>query len=138
MSIGVAPFLDPKPLRADDIEGMNIFVSVETDEDVPYLARALGEQTLTVGTDFGHNDLGTELGAHQTILARQDIAPELAAKMVDANGRKLYGVDPQFRPARKQACTAVPHVEAAAGGPPIVVPSWVRDQPRRSPELQPT
>jgi hypothetical protein len=138
MSIGVAPFLDPKPLRADDIEAMNIFVSVETDEDVPYLTRALGEQTLTVGTDFGHNDLGTELGAHQTILAREDIPAAQAARMVDANGRKLYAIDPGFRPASSPPSTYLPHVEAAAGGPPIVVPSWVRDLRSAAAELQPS
>jgi aminocarboxymuconate-semialdehyde decarboxylase len=137
MSIGVQPFLDPKPVRPEDLERMNIFVSVETDEDVPYLARALGEQTLTVGTDFGHNDLGSEIGAHQTILARKDIGNDLATKMVDANGRKLYGIDPAFRPAPDHPSLVIPHIQAAAGGPPIVLPSWVREQRERSPELQP-
>jgi hypothetical protein len=134
MSIGVEPFLDPKPIRAEDIEQMNIFISVETDEDVPYLARALGDRVLTVGTDFGHNDLGSEIGAHQTILARPDIGTDLARRMVDTNGRSLYNIDSNFRPAPDRPSRDIPYVRAAAGGPPIVVPSWVRDREER--ELQ--
>jgi len=136
-SIGVEPFLDPKPLQPEDLEAMNIFVSVETDEDVPYLAKVLGEQTLTIGTDFGHNDLGSEIGAHQTILARSDIGTGLAAKLVDANGRKLYDINPAFRPAPDTPADNVPNIHAAAGGDPIVLPSWVREQRKRSAELQP-
>jgi uncharacterized protein len=138
MSIGVRPFLETKQLRPDEIEEMNIFVAVETDEDVPYLAKALGEQTLTIGTDFGHNDLGTEVGAHQTILARQDVDEDLATKLVDANGRKFLDIDTSFHPAPDHPSTVVPHIQAAAGGPPIVVPPWVREQQERSPELQPS
>jgi predicted TIM-barrel fold metal-dependent hydrolase len=138
MSIGVQPFLDPKPVRPEDIERMNMFVSVETDEDVPYLAQALGNQALIVGTDFGHNDLGTELGAHQTILARQDIKKSLAADMVDANGRRLYDIDPKFKPAPDAPSATVPHVQAAAGGPPIVLPTWVREQRQPAEALQPS
>jgi len=128
MSIGVEPFLDPKPVTPEDIERMNMFVSLETDEDVPYLAAALGNQSLVLGTDFGLNDLGTELGAHQTILARSDIEHDLATDIVDLNGRKLFDLDPKFQPAPEVSSGVVPHVEAAAGGPPIVLPTWVRDQ----------
>ncbi|MEV8517650.1 amidohydrolase family protein [Dactylosporangium sp. NPDC051484] len=131
MSIGVTPFLDAKPVHPEDIERMNVFVAVETDEDVPYLANALGEQSLIVGTDFGHNDLGTELGAHQTILERQDVRDSLAQKIVNDNGRALYDIDPKFQPAPAEpAFEDIPHVHAAAGGPAIVVPTWVRDKKR--------
>jgi predicted TIM-barrel fold metal-dependent hydrolase len=132
MSIGVEPFLDPRPVTGEDIERMNMFVSVATDEDVPYLAKSLGDQCLVVGTDFGHNDLGTELGAHQTILARSDIRPDLAADLVDRNARKLLDIDPSYRPAPEVA-QELPHVQAAAGGPPIVVPTWVREQRAKDP-----
>jgi predicted TIM-barrel fold metal-dependent hydrolase len=128
MSIGVVPFLDTKPVLPEDIERMNIFVSLETDEDLPYLANALGNQSLVVGTDFGHNDLGTELGAHQTVLARPDLKHEVAADIVDRNGRKLLDIDPNYRPAPSLPSATVPHVEAAAGGPAIVLPTWVREQ----------
>jgi uncharacterized protein len=133
MSIGVEPFLDPRPITGEDIERMNLYVSFETDEDIPYLANALGDQCLVTGTDFGHNDLGSELGAHQTILARSDISPDLAANLVERNGRKLLDIDPSFCPAPQLPVTEVPNVEAAAGGPPIMVPTWVREQHAKEP-----
>jgi hypothetical protein len=133
MSIGVEPFLDPRPITGEDIERMNLYVSFETDEDIPYLANALGDQCLVTGTDFGHNDLGSELGAHQTILARSDISPDLAVNLVERNGRKLLDIDPSFCPAPQLPVTEVPNVEAAAGGPPIMVPTWVREQHAKEP-----
>jgi hypothetical protein len=96
---------------------------------VPYLATALGRQNLIVGTDFGHNDLGSEIGAHQTVLARPDVGADLATRIVDTNARRLLDLDAAFRPAPAQPPQGeLPHVHAAAGGPAIIVPSWVREQ----------
>jgi predicted TIM-barrel fold metal-dependent hydrolase len=137
-SIGVEPFLDSKMTSPEQLERMNVYVSVETDEDVPYLAKWLGSPNLVVGTDFGHNDLGTEVGAHQTILARPDVDADLASRIVDTNARRLLNVDASFTPAPAELAPEVPHVHAAAGGPPIVVPSWVREQRQHASDtLQP-
>ena len=57
-----------------------------------YQHRSVLNMALVVGTDFGHSGLGTELGAHQAILARDDIKKSLSAAMVDANGRKLHAL----------------------------------------------
>jgi uncharacterized protein len=139
MSIGVRPYLDPRQAGPDDIEAMNMYVAVETDEDLPYLAGKLGQQNLVVGTDFGHNDLGSELGAHQTVAARPDVSAGLAAAINDTNARRLLDLDPAYRPAPAQpAPGGPPHVHAAAGGPAITVPSWVRQQQRPADELQPS
>jgi predicted TIM-barrel fold metal-dependent hydrolase len=139
MSIGVRPYLDPRQASPDDIEAMNMYVAVETDEDLPYLAGKLGQQNLVVGTDFGHNDLGSELGAHQTVAARPDVSAALAAAINDTNARRLLDLDPAYRPAPAQpAPGGPPHVHAAAGGPAITVPSWVRQRERPAGELQPS
>ena len=140
MSIGVRPFLDPRQATPGDIEAMNMYVAVETDEDLPYLAGVLGQQNLIVGTDFGHNDLGSELGAHQTVLARPDVGAGLGTAITDTNARRLLDLDPAYRPAPAKPAPGVdlPHVHAAAGGPAITVPSWVRDQRRPAEELQPS
>ena len=140
MSIGVRPFLDPRQATPGDIEAMNMYVAVETDEDLPYLAGVLGQQNLIVGTDFGHNDLGSELGAHQTVQARPDVGAGLATAITDTNARRLLDLDPAYRPAPAKPAPGadLPHVHAAAGGPAITVPSWVRDQRRPVEELQPS
>jgi hypothetical protein len=135
----VRPFLDSKQATPDDIEAMNMYVAIETDEDVPYLATALGKQNLIVGTDFGHNDLGSEIGAHQTVLARPDVGADLATRITDTNARRLLDLDAAYQPApARPAHGDLPHVHAAAGGPAIIVPSWVREQRRPAEELQPS
>jgi predicted TIM-barrel fold metal-dependent hydrolase len=129
MSIGVQPFLDPVHVTPEELERMNIFIALETDEDIPYLAQQLGENTMIVGTDFGHNDLGSELGAHQTVLAKPGLDPVVARKIVDDNGRKLFNIDPNFRPASAAPRSMdIPHIQAVGGGPAHVVPSWVKER----------
>jgi len=138
MSIGVQPFLDAKQPTPEDIERLNMYVSIQTDEDVPYLANALGSQNLVMGTDFGHNDLGSEVGAHQTLLARKDVEAGLASRINDTNARRLLNLDPAFNPAPGGPVKGeIPHLHAAAGGPAIIVPSWVRDQQQTDGPLQP-
>jgi uncharacterized protein len=92
-------FLKIRYMTPDEIEARNVFVACESDEDIAYIAKIVGENVLCTGTDYGHNDAGGELGVHESILRRTDISPTLADKIVDTNGRKLYGIDPAFRPA---------------------------------------
>jgi uncharacterized protein len=86
-------------MTADELEARNVFVACESDEDIPYISRYLGENILCTGTDYGHNDAGGELGVHESILRRSDISPTFAEKIVDTNGRRLFGIDPAFTPA---------------------------------------
>jgi predicted TIM-barrel fold metal-dependent hydrolase len=99
-------FLSLRPLTPDELEAKNIFVAVEVDEDIPYLIGQVGENVLCTGTDYGHNDVGSELAAHASILARSDISPEAARKIVSTNGRNLVGL-PAGDPA-PQSVQAVP------------------------------
>ena len=42
-------------------------------------------------------------------------------------------MNPAYHPAPAKPATGdLPHVHAAAGGPAITVPSWVRDRPESS------
>jgi hypothetical protein len=73
------------------------------------------------------------------VLARPDVGAGLATAITDTNARRLLDVNPAYNPApAKPAAGDLPHVHAAAGGPAITVPSWVRDQRRPAEELQPS
>jgi predicted TIM-barrel fold metal-dependent hydrolase len=129
MSIGSTRFLDVERLPSEAIAEMNIHISIETDENVSFLAEFLGEKALCVGTDFGHNDLGSELGAHQTVLARSDISSSTARMIVSDNGRRLLNIPADFCPApTPTADRNLPGINAVAGGPAIVVPTWVAER----------
>ena len=72
--------------------------------------------------------------------ARPDVGASLATAINGTNARRLLDVNSAaYNPApARQATGDLPHVHAAAGGPAITVPSWVRDQRRPAEELQPS
>jgi predicted TIM-barrel fold metal-dependent hydrolase len=70
----------------------NLFVTVESDEDLPYLSSLLGSDNLLFGTDYGHNDVGSDPLGHSTILTNPYLDPATATAIVDTNGRQLYNI----------------------------------------------
>jgi predicted TIM-barrel fold metal-dependent hydrolase len=61
---------------------------------VPYILKHSGENTLMIGTDYGHNDSSTELDALTTLRETGGITPEVHKKIVDDNARAFYGLAP--------------------------------------------
>ena len=45
------------------LEERNIWVAVQTTDDIDYLIDCAGEDHLMLGTDYGHNDTASELNA---------------------------------------------------------------------------
>lgn len=118
-----AEFLHMTHITPDELEARNLFVACESDEDLPYLADLVGPNVLVTGTDYGHNDLGSEIGVHTTISGRPDLDPGVASRIVDGNGRALYGIPDDFRPAPPAVdIDVLPHVRGARtpDGRPLV------------------
>jgi len=109
------------------IEEKQLFVSIESDDPIDYLTGVVGENMMVGGTDYAHNDRGTELGAHTFIAQRKDIKDGLGSKIVDSNGRKLLGVKDDFRPAPPAKLGPMAHVRGAStpNGDPILVRTLV-------------
>lgn len=80
-------------------EQQQLFVSAQMDDDLPYLLQFTGPGHLVHGTDFGHLDLGSDPNGLHVLASRSDVDPDVRAKIVDGNARRLYGIDPGFRPA---------------------------------------
>jgi hypothetical protein len=69
-----------------------LFVTCRTDNNLPAILEWGSEDNLMIGTDFGHADASTELGALQT-LRRQGTIPEAVVdKIVTENPRTLYAL----------------------------------------------
>lgn len=81
------------------MEEKNLYVAVQSDEDLPYLASVAGADRLVFGTDYCHNDLGTDPLGHWTIAARDDLDPTVASKIVDSSGRSLFALPSDFTPS---------------------------------------
>jgi hypothetical protein len=116
-------FLSLSPLSPDRLEEKQLFITVESDDPFGYLSGVLGESVLATGTDYGHNDRGTELGAHSFIADRTDVSTAFTEKITDTNGRKLLGVPANFKPAPAAKLGSMAHVRGAAtlDGEPLLV-----------------
>jgi hypothetical protein len=113
LSASAGDFLNVACLGPADLEEKNVFITCDASEDIPYLVQHLGENVLVAGTDYGHNDAGSELGVHSSILGRRDLDPIVGEKIVDINGRRLYGINRDFLPAPSSRRHRPPHVRAA-------------------------
>jgi predicted TIM-barrel fold metal-dependent hydrolase len=76
------------------LEDYRLYVTCQVGDDVPYILKHSGENTLMIGTDYGHNDSSTELDALTTLRETGGITPEVHKKIVDDNARAFYGLAP--------------------------------------------
>jgi predicted TIM-barrel fold metal-dependent hydrolase len=69
-----------------------LYVACETQDDLPYILTYTGEDSLVIGSDYGHSDPHMELNAMRAIRDRTDVEPRIISKIVDDNARALYGL----------------------------------------------
>jgi len=70
----------------------NIFVALQTADDIDYIVEIAGEDNFVIGTDYGHNDTSTELRALTNLRDNGGLSPVLADKILDKNPRRLYSI----------------------------------------------
>ena len=89
-----------------------LFISCESDEDIPYLAGFIGEDNIISGSDYGHHfgqlptlepvsfanrlrggDVSADLALVGELRAREDLAPGLLDKILKENPRAFYAID---------------------------------------------
>jgi predicted TIM-barrel fold metal-dependent hydrolase len=116
-------FLHLSQLAPSELEAKNIFVACEADEDLEYLVSIVGENVLCAGTDYGHNDMGTEVGSHRAIAA-SGLSKSVVEKIVDTNGRRSLGIPASYRPIVDPYFDAIPpnmHRAGSEHAEPILV-----------------
>jgi predicted TIM-barrel fold metal-dependent hydrolase len=69
-----------------------MYVACQTDDDLPYVLQYAGEDSIVMGTDYGHADTSAELDALNTLRRESHIGPAVVEKILDANPRALYGL----------------------------------------------
>jgi predicted TIM-barrel fold metal-dependent hydrolase len=87
-------------LQAADVEGdmlkrNNVYVTVQVDEDLPYLLRFIGEDNMLMGSDFTHADASMELEFPRLLQERADrgeIPQSAVRKITYDNPRTFYGL----------------------------------------------
>ena len=81
-------------VKLDDVPlaGTNLFIDCTFDENLPYVLELAGENNLVLGSDFGHADIGTDIGAHGVMCRRTDVDATILKKITVDNGRRFYGL----------------------------------------------
>lgn len=69
-----------------------IYVACQTDDDLAYVLNYAGDDTLVIGTDYGHNDTSSEILALRKLKEDGTIPPRAVNKILDDNPRALYGL----------------------------------------------
>ena len=72
----------------------NVFITCQTDDDIPYLIKDQGEDFLVIGTDYGHFDPSSEIDAFQVLNERVEgrISEEALRKIIHDNPKRLYAL----------------------------------------------
>ncbi len=81
-----------KEYRPDLMKQQRIYVTMQTDDDLPYIVKWAGEDNLVIGTDYGHTDQSSEIEALRALRQNEELEPGLVEKILDTNPRTLYGL----------------------------------------------
>jgi predicted TIM-barrel fold metal-dependent hydrolase len=79
-------------LSRDILRESRIYVACQTDDDLLYILRYSGADSLVIGSDYGHADTASELEALRTLKDRGEIDAGVIEKILDDNPRALYGL----------------------------------------------
>jgi predicted TIM-barrel fold metal-dependent hydrolase len=69
-----------------------LYIAAETDEDLAYLVRSIGEDNLIVGSDYGHQDQSKETNMVTLMRQREDLEPRVIEKILCDNPARFYGL----------------------------------------------
>lgn len=81
-----------KGLDREALRKGRIYVACQTDDDLPYILSYAGEDSLVIGTDYGHADTASEISALRELQHNGQVNSEAVKKILDDNPRALYGL----------------------------------------------
>jgi predicted TIM-barrel fold metal-dependent hydrolase len=70
-----------------------MYITCEAHEDLNQIVKTVGENSLMLGTDYGHSDTSTELRAHAMLEDRPDLNSVVSRKMTRDNAMRFYGLN---------------------------------------------
>jgi predicted TIM-barrel fold metal-dependent hydrolase len=73
-------------------EEYNIFVTCQTNDDIPYIIGYAGENRLVIGTDYGHTDPSSAVTALNEFKRMEGIDSAVKEKILSHNAKALYGL----------------------------------------------
>ena len=79
-------------LKKDLLRENRIYVACQTDDDLAYIIQYAGEDSLIIGSDYGHADTATEIEALRKLKRDDKVSPAAINKILDQNARTLYNL----------------------------------------------
>ena len=70
----------------------NIYVTCQTDDDVPYILKCAGEDNIVIGTDYGHFDPSSEVDAISVLKEQGTLSESVMTKILRDNPKAMYGL----------------------------------------------
>ena len=77
----------------DTLAANNMWVACENTDDLPYVLSHAGEDSLMIGTDYGHHDPSSELNAIHLLRNDKRSAPAAVRKILRPIRRNFYGLN---------------------------------------------
>ena len=81
-----------KELSPSIMADNNIYVACQVTDDLDWILKYSGEDTLLVGTDYGHADTSAEIEALRKLRDDGKVSPAAADKILNDNARAFYGL----------------------------------------------
>ena len=74
------------------LKDKRVWVTCQTDDDLDYILGYAGEDSLVIGTDYGHSDNASEIEALRKLRNDGKIPAQVIDKILDDNPRALYAL----------------------------------------------
>jgi predicted TIM-barrel fold metal-dependent hydrolase len=81
-----------RPILERPLEACRVYVTCQTNDDLPFVLKHAGEDQIVIGTDYGHFDASSELDAITILKNSKEIPEPTIAKIVETNPKALYGL----------------------------------------------
>jgi predicted TIM-barrel fold metal-dependent hydrolase len=70
----------------------NVFVTCQTNEDIPFILNFSGEHSLVIGTDYGHTDAASDVDAITALNRLKGITRAVKERILSHNPKALYAL----------------------------------------------
>jgi len=81
-----------RQLEDDVLSAYNIWVTAQTDDDLPTVLRYANPGHIMIGTDYGHQDQSSEIEAMRNLRDHGGLEPGVAAKILGESAAEFYGI----------------------------------------------
>jgi predicted TIM-barrel fold metal-dependent hydrolase len=81
-----------RQLEEDVLGAYNIWVTAQTDDDLPTVLRYANPNHLMIGTDYGHQDQSSEIEAMRNLRSQGNVDPTIVDRILGPNAAEFYGI----------------------------------------------